>query len=481
MPDLTLFHWYQCQSWAEGSSHGGPPNFDAEITSGGKHTVFDRVIPAESAGGDIEFRKIYIRNESSEDWLVRLWISQQTPFADDEIAVALAVSDDDTQLEAQNYTYVQPLSYSESALEFTLAAGGWQGIWLRRTVTATSERMRDNSFEISVGDDTAAKTLLAYYDVLNINLDLVSWFRCSDYGEITHGGSIDLNAQIIDGRDENVFDDVSVQELIAGDVEYRKIFVRNGDTDDWPQLRLFFAKNTIFTGDTIACALGTDTDTLTEAQNYSYTEPADYSSGLAFDLPAGSAQAIWLRRTVTAGETGLRANYFQLRVSDTVNNEDLWSFYDVVGIRRYKVKQPLVAVTDGIFELLRNSAEFNELSRGLFFYRAPEGARFPFVTLWYPSSRPWTAFTYRGETVFIQLDVWDHGRPGERALKVAEVIMRLLDDEQFAIDFVSEEGELFRYITAFRRTLYTPLWEEDSKIFHIALRYKTTLFLEKLS
>jgi len=142
MPDLTLFRWYQCQSWAEGSSHGGPPNFDAEITPGGRHTVFDRVIPAESAGGDIEYRKIYIRNESSEDWLVRLWISQQTPFAEDEIAVALAASDDDTQLEAQNYAYLQPSSYDESTLEFTLAAGSWQGIWLRRTVTARAHRLQ---------------------------------------------------------------------------------------------------------------------------------------------------------------------------------------------------------------------------------------------------------------------------------------------------------------------------------------------------
>ena len=55
-----------------------------------------------------------------------------------------------------------------------------------------------------------------------IDPDLIKFYRCQTWAEgSTHGGDIDLNAEITTATDQNIFDDVTDNERESGDVEYR--------------------------------------------------------------------------------------------------------------------------------------------------------------------------------------------------------------------------------------------------------------------
>ncbi|WP_305064618.1 hypothetical protein [Methanococcoides sp.] len=61
---------------------------------------------------------------------------------------------------------------------------------------------------------------------------LIKWYQCLTWTEgSTHGGDIDTGNEITSGADQNIFDDVSNAQRIAGVTEYRKIFIRNEYAD----------------------------------------------------------------------------------------------------------------------------------------------------------------------------------------------------------------------------------------------------------
>ena len=83
----SLIKFYQCAVWTEGVAHGGAIGA-VEIASGALNNIFDDISDAERVAGDVDYRKIYVKNTNAETWAaVRAWISQFTDSEDDEIAI----------------------------------------------------------------------------------------------------------------------------------------------------------------------------------------------------------------------------------------------------------------------------------------------------------------------------------------------------------------------------------------------------------
>lgn len=123
----------------------------------------------------------------------------------------------------------------------------------------------------------------------------------------------------------NIFDNVSSAEASAGDTEYRCIYVRNGHgTLTLQNAKVWIQSNTPSTDTTVAIALAgegvngtaeTVGNESTAPSGESFTSPADEANGLTIgNIPAGQHQAIWIRRTVTAGAAAYNNDGFTIRV-----------------------------------------------------------------------------------------------------------------------------------------------------------------------
>ncbi len=85
----------------------------------------------------------------------------------------------------------------------------------------------------------------------------LKWYECTEWAEgDTHGGAIDTGDEITDATSENVFDNVSDAERIAGDTEYRKIFFRNENADDYGVPKIWIETQTPATNDSVAILQG---------------------------------------------------------------------------------------------------------------------------------------------------------------------------------------------------------------------------------
>jgi len=121
-----------------------------------------------------------------------------------------------------------------------------------------------------------------------------------------------------------IFDDVSSAEALAGDTEYRCIYIHNAHaTLTYTAARIWVQTNTPSADTTVALALGNAavnaTETAVANENTApsgptFSAPTDYAGGIAIgDIPAGQHRAVWERRTVTAG-AAVYADSFTLRV-----------------------------------------------------------------------------------------------------------------------------------------------------------------------
>ena len=149
--DPNNIKWYRCSTWAEGPTHGGDIDLNAEITTATDQNIFDDVTDNERESGDIEYRKIYIRNENAETYSnVKLWIKTNTPASNDSIAICLAVTNDDTQQDAEGYTFYTPTSKTDANVLNVgdLAQNAYKGIWIKRIVTSGGVGYIQNYFEL---------------------------------------------------------------------------------------------------------------------------------------------------------------------------------------------------------------------------------------------------------------------------------------------------------------------------------------------
>lgn len=143
------------------------------------------------------------------------------------------------------------------------------------------------------------------------------------------GSNADPAASIGGAKSSNdmastIFDDVSSAEALAGDIEYRCVYVHNNHGSlSYTTPKVWIQSNTPSADTTIEIALGSSALNGTEAavanentapSGPTFSAPTDYAGGIALgDIPAGQHRAIWIRRTVTAG-AAVASDGFTLRV-----------------------------------------------------------------------------------------------------------------------------------------------------------------------
>lgn len=140
-------------------------------------------------------------------------------------------------------------------------------------------------------------------------------------GNASLGGAKSANAAptTVDG----LFDLVASAEASAGDVEYRCVYLHNGNaTSSMLNTVAWISANTPLAGTTIDIGVGTSAVNGTEQTvanestapaGVTFSAAATQGAGIALgDLPAGQHRAIWIRRTVTAGATASPNDTFTL-------------------------------------------------------------------------------------------------------------------------------------------------------------------------
>lgn len=144
---------------------GGAANADPNASLGGAmssvafadnvaNNLFDDVSGAEASAGDIEYRCFYIRNgHATLSWLApKVWLSSLTSSADTEFdiglateglsAAAAAIANENTA--PAGVTFSRPTTKGAGLSLPDIPAGGYHGIWIRRTVNASAAPANDS-------------------------------------------------------------------------------------------------------------------------------------------------------------------------------------------------------------------------------------------------------------------------------------------------------------------------------------------------
>ena len=145
----------------------------------------------------------------------------------------------------------------------------------------------------------------------------IKFYQCATWAEGgSHGGDIDTGDEITSGADQNIFDDVSEAERLAGDTEYRKIYIRNENADTWSTVKAWIDTFTPAVNDEITIKLGTPAGIQSVegvAAGYVSPDSKTHADVLAVgDLAQNAYKAIWIKRVVTAAGKGYTANNFKL-------------------------------------------------------------------------------------------------------------------------------------------------------------------------
>lgn len=125
-------------------------------------------------------------------------------------------------------------------------------------------------------------------------------------------GGAKSSVEVTSASLHNLFDIVSSAEALAGDIEYRCIYVHNGHaTITLKNAKVFIQTQTPSPETSFAIALdgaglngtaeGPVANENTAPSGEVFTAPADYASGLSLgDLAPGQHYAVWVRRTIDA-------------------------------------------------------------------------------------------------------------------------------------------------------------------------------------
>ena len=132
----------------------------------------------------------------------------------------------------------------------------------------------------------------------------------------THGGDIDTGSEITSGADQNIFDDVSDAERVAGDTEYRKIYIRNENAATWNSVKAWISQFTSSSSDEITVKLGTNAGVQSVegvAAGYVSPDSKGHADGLDVgNLAQNAYQSVWIKRVVSAAGAGYTGNSFKL-------------------------------------------------------------------------------------------------------------------------------------------------------------------------
>jgi len=153
-----------------------------------------------------------------------------------------------------------------------------------------------------------------------VDSDNLNFYECLTWTEgATHGGDINLANKIITDTFENIFDSVTDSERIAGDTEYRKIYIRNdnvGDDPEWMYVRCWISQFTLSDDDEIyITSEGDNSDTQADAVAYAWVQPDNITHVDVLNL--GNLDTleyhhIWIKRVVGALSGAYPSNSFTL-------------------------------------------------------------------------------------------------------------------------------------------------------------------------
>lgn len=91
---------------------------------------------------------------------------------------------------------------------------------------------------------------------MTVKASLIKFFKCATWAEgVAHGGGIGA-VEISSGLINNIFDDISDAERVAGDTDYRKIYVKNTNADTWAAVKAWVDLFTESEDDEISILLG---------------------------------------------------------------------------------------------------------------------------------------------------------------------------------------------------------------------------------
>jgi hypothetical protein len=124
------------------------------------------------------------------------------------------------------------------------------------------------------------------------------------------GGAIS-STEVTDNTTHNLFDQVSGTESLAGDTEYRGVYLKNTHgTLTLQNTKIYISSNTGSADTTIDIALDggatnatmeTLSDESTAPSGETFTAPTTYAGGLSIgSLAAGEKKGLFIRRTVNA-------------------------------------------------------------------------------------------------------------------------------------------------------------------------------------
>jgi hypothetical protein len=126
------------------------------------------------------------------------------------------------------------------------------------------------------------------------------------------------------GAGTNLFDDVTADELAAGDIEYRCVYLLNNGATSLTAAFVWVRTQTPDVDTVVAIGLAAEGSNATAAAvanentapvGVTFSAPTTKAAGLSIGtLTAGQRYAIWIRRTVTPGGTPYTGDTFTIAV-----------------------------------------------------------------------------------------------------------------------------------------------------------------------
>lgn len=131
-------------------------------------------------------------------------------------------------------------------------------------------------------------------------------------------GGAKSSVDVVDASLHNLFDIVSSAEALAGDVEYRCVYVHNAHaTLTLQNAAVYINTNTPSPDTTVAIGLGSAAvnaqeqsvvDEQTSPTGVTFSTPASGSPLAIGDIAPGAHKAVWIRRNVTAGASAFNSD-----------------------------------------------------------------------------------------------------------------------------------------------------------------------------
>lgn len=159
----TDIKYYKSSS---GVGLGGPISA-SEIVSGVLNNIFDNVSSVEATDGDVEYRCIYVKNTHVSLVLqaARVFIEYNTSSPDTDLEIGLdpagingtAVVVVSEGIAPVGVSFSNPVDFANGLVIGDITAnGGYQAIWLKRTVNAGASALASDSATLRVQGETSA-------------------------------------------------------------------------------------------------------------------------------------------------------------------------------------------------------------------------------------------------------------------------------------------------------------------------------------